>query len=150
MEKLLHQRLAEINDIANNDFVFEDGYEIWMPEDEAKHLIEEIDRTYILRPRDNKGIPFMTGDIVYSIDPDTEYAAEVISVNAHTLYVLWDDNKYDVVDACEMQHEKPKKPDSLEKLRDDVVRTLNLLDFHSFLIDGIEDRFNALIEKEEQ
>lgn len=108
MEKLLHERLREIEAKDRIDGLSIGHGTIPIRPSEARFLADEIERYYIPRPRDNEGIPFTEGEIVYSIDPDTEYGAEVISVGQSTILVLWDDGEYDVIDACDMQHEKPQ------------------------------------------
>lgn len=104
MDKLLHERLRELGS------------------ESACCLADEIERYYIPRPRDNKGIPFVEDDIVYSIDPDTEYSAEVVKLSSNRLYICWEDGAYDWVDACDMQHEKPQPKildvNSIVKCRD--------------------------------
>lgn len=128
MEKLLHERLREWvkkseqedhlpTTVAHYDLELDNDSVISEQIALFNYFANEIERYYIPRPRDNKGIPFVEGEIVWSTDPDTEYSAEVISVGESTILILWDDGPYDVVDACDMQHEKP---DSLEKLLDDI------------------------------
>lgn len=109
MEKILHERLREFakSHIYADNFKSDD-YSLLMYPEEAEALANEIERYYIPRPRDNKGIPFVEGDIVYSVDPDTEYCAEVVKVNQTGLYICWENYRYDLVYACDMQHEKPK------------------------------------------
>lgn len=108
MNKLLHERLRELDCDGYCVIENDDGYVTVVTSVEAKHLADEIERYYIPRPRDNKDIPFVEGDIVYSVDPDTEYSAEIVRVKDSILYVCWEDGLYDWVDACDMQHEKPQ------------------------------------------
>ena len=116
MNKLLPERLREFANTLKDDdvtglFKSPDGgfkYCLIMLPGEALELADEIERDYIPRPRDNKGIPYNKGDKIWSIDPDTEYSAEVIGVNVNTLSICWEDGSYDLADPCEMQHEKPQ------------------------------------------
>lgn len=151
MEKLLHERLISFaRNFSCQDaagiFYSPGEYSLTMYKEEAETLADEIERYYIPRPRDNAGIPFVEGETIYSVDPDTEYSAEVVRINANQLYVCWEDLAYDWVDACEMQHEKP---DSLEKLLDDMkvyVETNVGLGITAQFV----ERFAALMDKEEQ
>lgn len=155
MEELLHERLRKFaksfsHSFATDNFFNEtNDYCLLMYREEAEALADEIEHNYIPRPRDNKGIPFVEGETIYSIDPDTEHSAEIIKVYTDTLYIKWEDNEYDVVDACDMQHEKPEQ-DSLEKLRDDMQSKLSM--WHRAVeestVEAWADRLSAFIDKE--
>lgn len=157
MEPLLHERLRTFaqslkSTLSTDNFKSAD-YNLLMYREEAEALADEIERNYIPRPRDKDGIPYNEGDIVYSVDPNTEYSAEVTEVNVSFLEICWEDGSYDWVDACDMQHEKPEVPDSLEKLRDDMRYYAQSVQKGSNLYNEcteFADRLSALIDKEEQ
>lgn len=118
MKQLLHERLKEYAEYTHS-LVCDDIIKIVGLECKGQscaacgrelfdHLIDEIERYYVPRPRDNKGIPFIEGETVWYIDPDIGYSAsaKVVEFNGDRLYVCWEDDcTYDWVDAYDMQHE---------------------------------------------
>lgn len=68
MKKLLHERLREVEgDNNNNRFYFDDGFYIWIPEEEAEHIADEIERDYIPRQRSEDGLDKKNNDTNHGI-----------------------------------------------------------------------------------
>lgn len=107
MKKLLHERLRECK--HKTDYLDLDNTPgVLISKQTAKELADEIERYYIPRQRDNKGIPFFEGDTVWSIDPETEYSAEVVTVYPKTILIRWEDGAEDLCEGVDLQHEPPQ------------------------------------------
>lgn len=110
MNKLLHERLREVegNDYENQ-FQFEDGYRIWIPEEEAERLADEIERYYIPRPRFEDGEPIKLGDKLYYSD-EKEATVEWYTVSSDGTYDIGVDqvSQYDGFLDEPLKRPKPK------------------------------------------
>lgn len=85
---------------------------------EAEAISNEIKRDYMVRPRDNDGVPYHKGDKVWSIDSDTECSAVVTNVSESSIEIKWEgDTCCYWGDPCDMTH---KRPESINAIIDDM------------------------------
>lgn len=119
---MLHDDLKNYKEEGNCVFN-SDGVIIWaLAKSEARDLSNVIQRDYMVRPRDNDGVPYHKGDRVWSIDPDTEYSAIVTNVSESYIEIKWEDDggAIDESDPCDMTH---KRPESIKAIIDDMRST---------------------------
>lgn len=121
MKKLLHERLKE--HAQNKALEFEgEGYSLALWYFEAAALAEEIERYYIRRPRFEDGEPVQFGDEIVNTDGVKMICSAIhcyedeVRLNDHNNPYYSLNTKYD----NPIKRPQQTKPDSLERLRDDI------------------------------
>lgn len=95
---------------------------------------------------DADGANTKVGDIVWSVDPENTHSAEVIRCDVDSVDVRWDDGVVDYIKSPKLFAHR--EPDSLEKLRDDMVdRARQSWGSSGGSLYEFADRLNAIINK---
>lgn len=117
---MLHDDLKNYHEENNCRFISDGVSILALSRSDATQLANVIQRDYMVRPRDNDGIPYHKGDKVWSIDPDTHMYAEVTDVSEGSVKIKWRDGSSTLCDPADITH---TRPESIEAIIDDMIYT---------------------------